>query len=104
MSFIMRRVMYGKPGTADQLVQLMKDSERFLERYGGVAKMRTLVDHMCGRSDRVVGEFEMNDISDFYAFMGQVMSKHEAAAEYKALEEKGFHLTDYSEAEWWRVV
>ncbi|MBI4338094.1 MAG: hypothetical protein HY683_09745 [Chloroflexi bacterium] len=104
MSFIMRRVMYGKPGTADQIVQVLKDSEQLVRRYDARTKMRILVDHMSGRSDRVVGEFEMNDVADFYAFMGQVMSKPEVAAEYKALEERGFQLVDYSEAEWWRVV
>ncbi|MBI2917028.1 MAG: hypothetical protein HYY01_03455 [Chloroflexi bacterium] len=104
MSFVMRRVMYGRPGTADQIVQVMKDSERFVRRYDAHARMRVLVDHMSGRSDRVVGEFEMDDIADFYAFMAQVMSRPEAAAEYKALEERGFRLIDYTEAEWWRVV
>ncbi|MBI2852595.1 MAG: hypothetical protein HYX84_05805 [Chloroflexi bacterium] len=104
MSFIMRRIIYGKPGTADQIAQVMKDSEQLMRRDAPGVKMRILVDHMSGRSDRVVGEVEMNDIAEFYAFMGQLMSKPEAAAEYKALEERGFKLTDYSEAEWWRVV
>lgn len=104
MSFIMRRIMYSKPGAASEIVRVMKDSEQLLRRHEARARMRILVDHMSGRSDRVVGEFEMDDIADFYAFLGQVMSKPEVAVEYKALEERGFQLVEYSEAEWWRVV
>lgn len=61
-----------------------------MRRHNAPGKMRILVDHMSGRSDRVVAEVEMNDTAEFFAFMGQVMSKPEAAAEYKALEERGF--------------
>lgn len=104
MSFIYRRILYGKPGTADPIVQLLKESDQLLRRYIPDAKTRVLVDHMSGRSDRVVAEFEMDDTAEFFAFMGQLVSKPEAAAEYKALEDRGFQLTDYSEAEWWRVV
>lgn len=104
MSFIFRRVIYGKPGSADQLVQIMKDTELFARRYDARAKMRVLVDHMSGRTDTVIGEFEVEDITEFYSFMGQVMSKPEAAAEYKVLEERAFRLMDYSETQWWRVV
>lgn len=104
MSFIMRRILFGKPGSADQIVQVMKDGEQFLQRFEARARMRILVDHMSGRSDTVIEEFEMNDIADFYAFMGQIMSKPEAAAEHKVLEERVFQLVEYAETEWWRVV
>jgi hypothetical protein len=100
----MRRVVYGKPGAADQIVQVLKEGEEFMRRHGTPPKMRILVDHMSGRSDTVVEELEMDDMADFYASLGKLMSSPEAVAEHKALEERLFRIVDYTEMGWWRVV
>lgn len=64
MAIIHRRIFFGKVGSADRLVQHMKDGDRILAKYGGEFKSRVLTDHMTGRSDRVVVEWEIESIAE----------------------------------------
>ncbi|MBI2854783.1 MAG: hypothetical protein HYX87_07695 [Chloroflexi bacterium] len=71
MPLIYRRVLYGKPGTADQIVQLLRESGTLARRYAPNTKMRILVDHFSGRSDRVVAEVEIKDTAEFMPLWGR---------------------------------
>ena len=103
MPVIHRRIFYGKVGTADQLVEHLKEGEQALRRYGVGFKTRMLTDHMTGRSDRVVTEWEADNIGDFNAFMEQAMSNPQAQSEMGPWMEKLNSLIHYAEGENWLV-
>lgn len=103
MTIIHRRIFYGKVGAADQLVQLMKEGDRILATHGSSFKSTTLTDHMTGRSDRVVVEWELESLGDMDAAMAEVMSKPEAQAEFGPWMEKLSGLIHYAEGENWTV-
>ena len=69
MPMLHRRVFYGKVGTAGQLVGHLREGEQALRRYGVDFKTRLLTDHMSGRPDRVVAEWEAEKVGDFDALM-----------------------------------
>ena len=67
MSLIHRRIFYAKVGAANELVQIMYDDDSAMARFGSDINTRILTDHMTGRSDRLVMEWEANDIGSMDA-------------------------------------
>lgn len=103
MAFIHRRTFYGKTGAADQLVQHFQEGSQAWDRYGVPMKLRILTDHMTGRSDRVVVEWELDDIGDMDAALSRLMANQEATAYFGAWMETLNGLIDYAEGEFWTV-
>ena len=48
MAIILRRIFYGKVGSAGPLVQHMKEADVMLSKYGPGFKSRTMTDWMSG--------------------------------------------------------
>ena len=67
MSLIHRRIFYAKVGAANEPVQIMHDDDSAMARFGSDINTRILTDHMTGRSDRLVMEWEANDIGSMDA-------------------------------------
>ena len=103
MPFIHRRIFYAKVGSADQLVQHMLEADQAMRRYGTGMKTRILTDHMVGRSDRVVVEWEMDTVGHMDEVMGQLMENPEAAAYFNPWMEKLNSLIHYAEGEIWSI-
>ena len=99
MAFIVRRVFYAKVGKADPLVDHHKEGERFLQERGIDFKTRILTDYNSGRNDRVVVEWQVEDLADWEeAFAG--MTEDPAAVEWISTWEPRLHeLIQYSEAD-----
>ena len=57
----------------------MHDDNSAMARFGSAINSRILRDHMTGRSDRVVMEWEADDIGSMDAAMNQVMANPEGA-------------------------
>ena len=103
MSLIHRRIFYAKVGAANELVQLMHDDNSAMARFGSAINSRILTDHMTGRSDRVVMEWEADDTCPMDAAMNQVMANPEGADFFGGWMEKLNTLIHYSEGELWDV-
>ena len=101
MPIIHRRIFYGKVGSADRLVQLMNEGNESMTRFGATLKPRVFSDAMTGRSDRVVVEWEMENIGDMDSQMALVMGNPDGAAFFGGFMEKLNGLIDYAEGEFW---
>ena len=86
MAIIHRRTFYGKVGSADQLVQLMNEGNEGMARFGACLKARVFTDAMTGRSDRVVVEWEVDNIGDMDSAMARVMGDPDGAAFFQWLD------------------
>ncbi len=80
MAIIHRRIFYGKVGSSDQLVQLMNEGNEAMVRFGAGLKARVFTDAMTGRSDRVVVEWELENIGDMDSQMAVLMGNPDGAA------------------------
>ena len=67
MALILSRIFYAKVGTTNELVQLIHDDDYAMATFGSDINTRILTDHMTGRSDRLVMEWEANDIGSMDA-------------------------------------
>ena len=103
MPLIHRRTFYAKAGAADQLVQLMQDGNAAMGRFGTSLNSRVLTDHMTGRSDRVVVEWEVDDIGSMDTALSSIMENPEGAAYFGGWMEKLNDLIHYAEGEFWDV-
>ena len=103
MSLIHRRIFYAKVGAANELVQLMHDDNFAMARFGSAINSQILTDHITGRSDRVVMEWEAEDIWSMDAAMNQVMANPEGGGFFGEWMEKLNALIHYSEGELWDV-
>ncbi len=103
MAFILRRVFFGKVGMAEPLVNHHKEAEKLFQQYGASLKRRVLTDYQSGRSDRVVVEWEVNDLSEFEGVLGKVRSNPEGEQAFKAWEDRLKDMIHYTEVETWVV-
>ena len=103
MTVIHRRIFYGKVGTADQLVQLMTEANAAMTRFGASFKTRVFTDAMTGRSDRVVVEWELENMGDMDTQMAVVMGSPEGASYFAGMMEKLNGLIEYADGEFWTV-
>ena len=103
MAIVHRRIFYGKVGNADQLVQLMNEGNEGMARFGAGLKARILSDAWTGRSDRVVVEWELENIGDMDSAMARVMGNPDGAAFFSGWMEKLNGLIEYAEGEFWTV-
>ena len=103
MAIIQRRVFFGKVGAAEQLVDHIQEAEKRMQQYGVSFKSRMLSDYQSGRTDRVVMEWEANDLSEIDAAMSGAMANPEAQAYFGPWMEKLNGLIHYAEVENWSV-
>ena len=99
MALIHSRIFYAKVGTTNELVQLIHDDNCAMARFGFAINSRILTDPMTGRSDRVVMEWEADDIRSMDAAMNQVMANPEGANFFGEWMETLTALIHYSEGE-----
>ena len=99
MSLIHRRISNAKVGAANELGQLMHDDNSTMARFGSAINSRILTDHMTGCSDRVVMEWEAEDIWSMDAAMNQVMATPAGGDFFGEWMEELNALIHYSEGE-----
>ena len=102
MAFVHRRVFYAKIGKADPLVTLMKEADGLMQKAGHPFKSRYLTDFLSGRSDRVVMEWEVDDVNEIGALYGSLGSP-EVQAAFKDWEAQMNEMVEYSEVENWAI-
>lgn len=103
MAIVHRRVFFGKSGTGDQIVGVLQEGEALLAQAGAGFKTRILTDHMSGRTDRVVAEWEANDMGEIEAAMGKAMANSQVQASFRGWVEKLESLIHYAEVENWSI-
>ena len=103
MSIIQRRVFFGKVGAADQLVAHIQEGEKELEQRGVALKSRILTDYMSGRTDRVVVEWEVDDLREIEGALERAFDDSQAQAYFSTWMEKLNQLIQHAEVENWMV-
>ena len=103
MGIVHRRVFIGKVGKAEEIVTVLQEGDKLLQQYGGDFKSRILTDYMSGRTDRVVAEWEVNDLNAIDSAMERVVSDPQAQAAFKTWMERLEGLIHYAEVENWSV-
>ncbi len=102
MTLINRRVFYAKVGMAGPLVDHVREFGKLAAQYGAPLKDRILSDYQSGRTDRVVWELEVEDLSEITAEM-EMMEKPGAVEAFTAWERKMNDMISYAEVENWLV-
>ena len=103
MTIIQRRVFFAKAGQAEQLVAHIKEMEKALSQYGVSFKSRMMTDYMSGRTDRIVMEWEVDDLKEIESNMDRVMSDPQAQASFAGQLDKLNEMIHYAEVENWMV-
>ena len=102
MAIVHRRVFYAKIGKAGPLVDLLKEADKMMQDAGTPVKGRYLTDFISGRSDRVVMEWEMEDMSDLNTLYGTLGSP-ELQDAFTKWEARMNSIVEYSEVENWAI-
>jgi hypothetical protein len=100
--FVVRDIMYCKPGKVRPMVEKFVAMSKLGERLG-MPRMRIMTDFCAERYWTVVAEME---VSDLQAFERMMPSPQRSAEDMKQFEEimKGYHdLVDYGKREIYRV-
>ena len=103
MPFVHRRVFYAKVGQADQLVRHFQEAEQMWQEYNPPYKARILTDYFSGRSDRVVYEWEVENMADLDAFFNRVMQDPQAQQSFGGWESRMNEFIHYADAETWSI-
>ena len=72
-------------------------------QFGFDVKSRVLSDHNSGRTDRIVAEWEVENLGDLEAAMNQAMADPQAQAVFTGWVGKLNELIHYAEVEHWSV-
>ena len=100
--FLIREIMYCKPGKVRPLVDKFKAMGKLGDKLG-MPKMKIMTDFCAERYWTVVSEFEATDLAEFERMMA---SPQGSAEDMKQMEElmKGYHdLVDYGKREIYRI-
>lgn len=100
--FLIREVMYCKPGKVRALVEKFTAMSKLSEK-AGMPRMRVMTDFCAERYWTVVSEMEVNSLQDFEKMMS---SPQGSATDMKQMEEimKGYHdLVDHGKREIYRI-
>ena len=103
MAFVTRRIFYGKPGSADELIEICTDAGFMVRGLGIAVKPKVLSDLNSGRTDRVVIEWELEDLSETMAVEGERDEDAESQEEYEDWFGRLSQIIDYAEVEIWQI-
>ena len=103
MPFVMRRIMHGKPGAGNQLIELLEKANIMVRGVGLAVKPRVLSDANTGRTDRVVMEWEADSVEELGAVEGGLFAYPEGPELFRETLDELFELIEYSEVETWAV-
>ena len=101
MVVIHRRVFFAKVGMAEPLLAQMNEMNDRMAKQGISFKTRSLTDHMSGRTDRVVVEWEVENLRDIEEGLDRAMADPQARAFFAEALEKLNGMIHYAEAENW---
>lgn len=104
MTIVHRRIFYGKVGTADQIVKLLKDFEKMAKPLGFTPKAtRIMTDHLSGRTDRVAWAWEIDSLDAIMASQQDAMRDPGLAPKFEAWFRKLSLLIDHADVENWTL-
>ncbi len=104
MTIVHRRVFYGKVGTADQIVKLLKEFEKMAKPTGFAPKAtRIMTDHLSGRTDRVAWAWEIDSLDAVMAAQQKAMGDPKQGPKFEAWFKKLSLLIDHAEVENWTL-
>ena len=100
--FLIREVMYCKPGKVRPMVEKFIAMSKIGERVG-MPPMRIMTDFCAERYWTIVAEFEVETIADFEKMMATPQGSAEDLKQYEEIM-KGYHdLVDYGKREIYKI-
>ena len=103
MAIVQRRVLVGKVGTGNELIEHLKKGNEYLTSSAINVKTRVLSDHNSGRTDRVVAEWEIEDVGELEVAMDQAMEDPRVQAAFGPWVARLNELIHYAEVENWHI-
>ena len=103
MSVVMRRVFYGKVGLGYQLIEHLQEGSTMARSTGIAIKPRILSDYHSGRTDRVVMEWEAEDLDEIHALETEIWAYAEGPELFKKWFAGLTELIEHAEVETWQV-
>ena len=103
MTIVHRRVFFGKVGVARELIEHLQQGSIIARGSGLAIKPRILSDFQSGRTDRVVMEWEVEEVGELFAFEDEVMAYPEGEETFSEWFSKLTDLIHYAEVENWQV-
>ena len=100
--YLIREIMYCKPGKVRALVEKFAAMNKISEK-AGMPKMRVLTDFAAERYWTLVGEMEVASIEEFERMMSAMPGNEEDAKELEKIM-KGYHdLVEYGRREIYKI-
>lgn len=100
--YLVREIMYCKPGKVRALVEKFKAMNQISEK-SGMPRMRILTDFAAERYWTLVGEMEVENIADFERMMSSMPGDEDDAKELEKIM-KGYHdLVEYGKREIYKI-
>ena len=100
--YLVREIMYCKPGKVRQLLEKFVAMSKLSEKTG-MPKMRILTDFAAERYWTLVGEMEVESIADFEQMMTTPPVNEDDAKEFEKIM-KGYHdLVEYGKREIYKI-
>ena len=88
---------------AAELIKICADANFMLRGLGIAVKPRVLSDLHSGQTDRVVAEWELEDLSETMAVEGERDEDVDSQDEYEDWFERLSEIIDYAEVEMWQT-
>ena len=100
--YLVREIMYCKPGKVRQLLEKFIAMSKLSEKVG-MPRMRILTDFAAERYWTLVGEMEVESIADFERMMSTPPVNEDDAKEFEKIM-KGYHdLVEYGKREIYKI-
>ena len=103
MAIIQRRVFYGKVGTANDLVAWANEMYGILQINSPQLSQRIFSDYHSGQTDRVVVEFEVDNMGQIDEALEKTMSDPVPQKQFAEVFERLKPLIDRAEVEQWNI-
>jgi hypothetical protein len=103
MTIVHRRTFYGKVGSADRLIQHVQQGSIMARGEGLAIRPRILSDFQSGRTDRVVMEWEVEDVAELQAFWDEMAAYPEMEETFEEWFTELTEMIHYAEVENWQV-
>ena len=103
MTIVHRRVFYGKIGNGHAIIKHLQEGNDLMRKLGADFDARVLSDYQTGRTDRIVVEWEADQLTEFEAMMNRFMEDPEFQPQFEPWVNRLNELIHYAEAENWTI-
>jgi hypothetical protein len=103
MTIVHHRIFYGKIGSAERLIEHVQQGNIMARGTGIAIRPRVLSDFQSGRTDRVIMEWEVEDVGELQSFWDEMSAYPEMTETFQEWFKELTELIHYAEVENFQV-